>query len=261
MTFFFRRERVQSSKNKYRAIILVLFVIVFALAAYIISHQNQTQEKVDETQSEYVKPEEPIDRSKNVSLPGWGGFTIPANKTEITEGFEFHNPAENFWYEDVISVGGEEVENLVVDSGNQVEFNHYLSLAGKAANVTKVLEYDKDVFSVSKNEDQQYVLEAIKGFEGKKTIVVKTDNGKKVKLTVQCKEERYYLKFALYLSENDELLYQSDLVSPGKYIQKMKMSRALKAGTYDAYVKIQPYKSDKKTETNQGVVRITLTVK
>ena len=51
-------------------------------------------------QAQYVKPETPIDRSKNVTLPGWGGFTIPAKTKKITQGFEFHNPAENLWYED-----------------------------------------------------------------------------------------------------------------------------------------------------------------
>ncbi len=49
-------------------------------------------------QAQYVKPETPIDRSKNVTLPGWGGFTIPAKTKKITQGFEFHNPAENLWY-------------------------------------------------------------------------------------------------------------------------------------------------------------------
>lgn len=40
----------------------------------------------------------------------------------------------------------------------------------------------------------------------------------------------------------------------------MEMTRALKKGTYDAYIVIQPYKSDKKTETNSGIVNITLNV-
>lgn len=82
-----------------------------------------------------------------------------------------------------------------------------------------------------------------------------------MKLDVNCAKDYYYMTFALYLTKNDELLYQSDLVSPGNYIQKMKMTRSLKPGTYDAYVVCQPYKSDKTTKTNQGVVKITLTAK
>ena len=69
------------------------------------------------------------------------------------------------------------------------------------------------------------------------------------------------MTFALYLKENDELLYQSGLVSPNNYIQKMEISRPLKKGSYDAYIVIQPYRSDKKTKTNQGVVNLTLNVK
>ena len=67
------------------------------------------------------------------------------------------------------------------------------------------------------------------------------------------------MTFGLYLSSNDELLYQSDLVAPGNYIQRMEMTRALEPGTYDAYVVCQPYCSDGLTKTNSGVVRITLT--
>ena len=39
----------------------------------------------------------------------------------------------------------------------------------------------------------------------------------------------------------------------------MDISRKLKSGTYDAYVVCQPYRSDKTTKTNSGVVKITLT--
>lgn len=76
-----------------------------------------------------------MDRSQNVTLPGWGGFTIPANTKEITKGFEFHNPAENFWYEDHISINDTEIESLVVDSGVKVDLNHYLALANIRSNV------------------------------------------------------------------------------------------------------------------------------
>ena len=120
-------------------------------------------------------------------------------------------------------------------------------------------DYDKECFQIAQNEAGQYTVEGIGGFEGTKTITVETSTGDTVDLEVTGKTECYYMTFGLYLEENDELLYQSDLVAPGKYIQKMELSRPLEAGTYDAYVVCQPYQSDKVTKTNQGIVKITLT--
>ena len=261
-------EQKADGQKKNTWIIFLLLLIIIGLCSYIfLSGRNQKQEppepiqKVEQNQGEYVKPEQPIDRSKNVTLPGWGGFTIPANEKEITQGFEFHNPEENLWYEDQISFNGKNLEKLVADSGNKTDLNHYLKLAGINESVTEVTDYDPECFRMEKSEDGVYTVEAIGGFEGTKTITVKTNAGNEVKLDVSCAENYYYMTFALYLAENDELLYQSDLVSPGKYIQKMEMTRALEPGTYDAYVVCQPYQSDKATKTNQGVVKITLTAK
>lgn len=71
-------------------------------------------------------------------------------------------------------------------------------------------------------------------------------------------EGYYYLTFELKLG--DEALYKSDLVPPGKHIQKITLSRSLKAGEYDASVVMQPYRWDKSTPTNNGVVNIKLIV-
>lgn len=256
---------VQDAKsNKSKIVIAILVLVILILCAFLLFQCQQKEEEplaIDQTQSEYVKPENPIDRSKNVTLPGWGGFTIPANSKTITQGFEFHNPAENFWYEDQVSVNGSNLETLVVDSGNAVELNHYLKLANINGSVTEVKSYDNQCFNVVQNSDGAYTVEGIAGFEGEKTISVETDAGETVDIQFACNSNCYYMTFGLYLSDGDELLYQSDLVAPGKYIQQMEMSRSLASGIYDAYVVCQPYKSDQKTETNQGVVKITLTAK
>lgn len=68
----------------------------------------------------------------------------------------------------------------------------------------------------------------------------------------------YYLSFALYLKDNDELLYESKLVEPGQHLTNIEISRPLAAGTYDAYVFIQPYMSDQATPCNNGKVTIKL---
>ena len=254
--------------NKSRWLILLLLLVIIGLCAYIfLSRKKDTSSEQEEapvmeqTQAEYVKPEEPVDRSKNITLPGWGGFTIPANTKKITQGFEFHNPEQNYWYEDWISIDGRELEKLVVDSGNQVELNHYLKLAGIDGNVTKVSDYDKTCFRIEKNEEGNYTVEGIGGFEDTKTITAETEAGETVTLDITGRTDCYYMTFGLYLEDGDELLYQSGLVAPGKYIQTMEMTRSLEPGTYDAYVVCQPYKSDQETKTNQGVVKITLTAK
>lgn len=104
------------NKNMSKLVIGVLVVLVLLLGGYIAVSGTARSGKSAATansgtgvseaaalpmetyQAQYVKPETPIDRSKNVTLPGWGGFTIPAKTKKITQGFEFHNPAENFWY-------------------------------------------------------------------------------------------------------------------------------------------------------------------
>ncbi len=242
-------------------IIICALAIIAFLLGYIFNMNSRSNDTkpIDENQGAYVKPETPVDRSQNVTLPGWGGFSIAANETTITSGFEFHNPESNYWYEDTISVDGKDIEKLVVDSGTKVEFNHYLALAGNDSKVISVKSYDSSVFAVEQNSDGEYTLEGIGGFEGSKEIEVETEDGNTVTLTVTCNDNCYYMTFALYLKDGDELLYQSDLVSHGNYITKMKLNRALSAGVYDAYVVIQPYLSDMKTATNSGVVNITLT--
>ena len=253
----------ENKKDKRKNIIILILVLIIALGGFFLFNRKDDEKPldVDTEQSSYVKPEKPVDRSKNVTLPGWGAFNIPANTKEITQGFEFHNPEENFWYVDKMSVDGKEVEDLVVDSGNKVELNHYLKLNGIDSEVKSVGKYDKDLFEITKTKKGKYQIEAIGYSDKAQTIKVKTKDGKSHKIGVESKSDCFYMTFALYLKENDELLYQSGLVSPNNYIQKMEMARPLKKGSYDAYIIIQPYRSDKKTKTNQGVVNLTLNVK
>lgn len=263
------------NKNTSRVVIGVLVVLVLLLGGYIAvsgaarggksaATANGASEAaalpMETYQAQYVKPETPIDRSKNVTLPGWGGFTIPAKTKKITQGFEFHNPAENLWYEDWVSLDGTQLEKLVVDSGQATELSHYLRLAGIQAEVTKVLDADPAYFDIQKTDDGVYTIEAIKGYKGEKTLTVQADDGKQYTLTLTGKEECYYIAFGLYLEDGDELLFQSGLVAPGLYVQKMEMTRALTPGEYPAYVVCQPYLSDRTTKTNSGVVKLTLTV-
>lgn len=218
---------------------------------------------MDETQDVYVKPENPVDRSKVVTMPGWGSFTIPANTTSIDKGFEFHNPAENMWYEIVVSYDGEALEKIVVDSGIDVKLDHYLGLAGIRSKAVELKDYDEKVIGVEEDKDGDLAIYAKTKFDGENSFTIKADDGKEYKFDLSCGYNCYYMQFSLYLGtqENGELLYESGLVSPDMYIQKMEMNRALEAGTYDAYVFIQPYRSDRTTKTNSGTIVIKLNVK
>lgn len=70
----------------------------------------------------------------------------------------------------------------------------------------------------------------------------------------------YYMTFALYLYNNDELLYESGLIEPDEHIHSINLSRPLEAGTYSAYLFVQPYKADKITLCNNGKMDIKLVV-
>lgn len=281
------KETKPKKKKKLKKKALVEIIIILLLVIVIIilllmkgctgngnTMANNTPVAVEKTQGSYVAPEEPVDRSQQVTLPGWGGFTIPANTKKITQGFEFHNPEENMWYEDNFYDDDKFLEKLVVDSGEKVSLNHYLQLSGidsKAASV----ECDESVFAITDepvtddngNEtgETEKSIQAIAPFEETKNVTVTCEDGTVKSFNVQGMQNYYYMTFALYLDNSanggeDELLYQSGLVEPGMYIQQMEMARALDAGTYEAYVVIQPYQSDKTTPTNSGTVKITLTV-
>lgn len=276
-------KKKKSNKKSIIAIIFAVIAIVLVILLLLLKGCNpvsnlpadntDTPVAVEKTQGTYVAPETPVDRSKQVTLPGWGSFTIPANTTNITQGFEFHNPEENIWYEDNIYDGDKFLEKLVVDSGDKISLNHYLEMSGIKSYAVEV-ECDDSVFSVTDepvlddngNETgkTEKCIQAIAPFEESKNITVTCEDGTVKSYNVQGMQNYYYMTFALYLDNSanggdDELLYQSGLVEPGMYIQQMEMARALDAGTYEAYVVIQPYQSDKTTKTNSGTVKIALT--
>lgn len=256
-------------------IILLIGMLMLALLLGMLLFGNKKSTPVNKpsnpialetTQDNYVKPETPIDRSKNVTMPGWGGYTIHANTTDIREGFEFHNPETNTWYADDFYLNGKYLESIILDSGNKTNINHLLKLANIKEDATEVKDYDKSLFNVT-NEDGLYYIEAIKPFEQDTSITVTVNSGKEYKLDVKSKFDYYYMTFKLCLKDNDkddsndEVLFESGLVEPGMYIQEMNINRALSAGDYDAYVFIQPYRSDRETKCNSGKVNLDLHVR
>jgi len=258
-------------KNRLLTIILAvaLVIVIILLLLKSCSPSNgggtdtptPTPPEIEENQGVYVKPESPIDRSRNVTLPGWGSFTIPKDTTHIDKGFEFHNPEQNTWYEVTVSYNGSGLEKLIVDSGNVATAEHYAKLANIRGEKYEFKSWNEKYFDVTEEEGVQYIT-AIGPFEGEEEIIITVD-GQDYIFNAKCSYELYYMTFSLYLDnggENDELLYESGLVMPGNYIQTMEISRPLSAGTYKAYIYIQPYRSDKVSKTNTGKVVIDLIV-
>ena len=235
------------------SIILCLFLLN-RCTTYKAPGTNQLD--IDDTQGDYEKPEEANFMSKNITLPGWGSFNIPANTTQIDKGFEFYNPEANTWQEAYIYYGKNVLENIFIGEEYKTNIEHYGKLAGLKGDKYEVTDYDSEYFKVDGNQE----ISVIKYFDGEKVIKFKVDD-KEYELKYECLEDKYYMTFGLYLEKDDELLYQSKLVEPGKYIQSMEISRPLSEGTYDAYVLIQPYRSDRATQTNSGKVVIKLNVK
>lgn len=259
-----KRKKVEKQKDRI-IVVLLLIVIILILILLLRKCDGRTTEKgedypqLETTQGAYVKPETPVDRSKSVTMPGWGGFTIKANETYINEGFEYHNPDTNSWYVSEIYHVGKYLEDIVVDSGTKVELSHLTKLIGIKEDVTKVNLIDNKIFKLTK-EDNKYYIEAING-DYEETKIIVTCGNKEYTFDIKSKYDYYYMTFALYLTDTNEKLYQSGLVKPGMFIQEMTLSRALEAGQYKAYIFVQPYYSDGKTKTNSGKVNIDLEVK
>ena len=82
----------------------------------------------------------------------------------------------------------------------------------------------------------------------------------------EANEGYYDMTFELFAdTENNGSyvsIYKSGIVYAGNHVQKITLKQALSAGTYAAYVHIQPYlKGDQSVALNSGDVRIELIVK
>ena len=105
----------------------------------------------------------------------------------------------------------------------------------------------------------------IPGF-GSMTIPANTKELKGINLYNPIENEGwYYLTFKLCLLDDNEqvseVLYASQLVPPGQYIQDITLSRGLKAGTYEAVMLVQPYRIADKSPTNNADLRMMIIVK
>lgn len=78
--------------------------------------------------------------------------------------------------------------------------------------------------------------------------------------------DRFYLTFEIRIPDDSEQgyesVYKSGLVEAGKHIQKITLSRGFKAGEYDAYLFVQPYRANENlTPVNNANLKFKLVVK
>ena len=105
----------------------------------------------------------------------------------------------------------------------------------------------------------------IPGF-GTLTIPANTKELKGINLYNPIENEGwYYLTFKLCLLDKNgavsEVLYESQLVPPGKYIQDITLSRGLAKGEYNAVMQVQPYRIADNSPTNNADLRMTIIAK
>ena len=72
----------------------------------------------------------------------------------------------------------------------------------------------------------------------------------------------YYLTYKLCLldvnGEESEVLYESQLLPPGLYLQDITLSRGLAPGEYEAVMHVQPYRIADKSPTNNADLKMTI---
>ena len=61
-----------------------------------------------------------------------------------------------------------------------------------------------------------------------------------------------YMKFAVKLKDSGEVLYESELVPPGKAVPEIRLNRPLEAGTYPVAVEISTFSLDDPTQPLNG---------
>ena len=67
-----------------------------------------------------------------------------------------------------------------------------------------------------------------------------------------------YMKFAVKLKDSGEVLYESELVPPGKAVPEIRLNRPLEAGTYPVAVEISTFSLDDPTQPLNGAQMLSL---
>lgn len=77
---------------------------------------------------------------------------------------------------------------------------------------------------------------------------------------VNPEENQTVIAFDIFLADSDEILYSSGSISPGQYINKGKLNRTLKKGTYEAYAAVKMFDEETQKELNASKVVLSIVV-
>lgn len=61
-----------------------------------------------------------------------------------------------------------------------------------------------------------------------------------------------YFKFEVIMTDTNELLYETDLIPPGKAVTQIPIKKGLKSGKYDLTIKVKSYSLDDHTKSMNG---------
>lgn len=71
-------------------------------------------------------------------------------------------------------------------------------------------------------------------------------------------EDKYDLAFTITLDGEDEPLAETGLIPAGKSALKLKLTKPLEPGTYEATVLVQPYRVDDQSKTNNAEIKTVI---
>ena len=71
-------------------------------------------------------------------------------------------------------------------------------------------------------------------------------------------ENKYDLAFTITLDGEDEPIAETGLIPAGKSALKLKLTKPLEPGTYEATVLVQPYRVDDQSKTNNAEIKTVI---
>lgn len=96
---------------------------------------------------------------------------------------------------------------------------------------------------------------------GYKEITVKNSSESWLITLPNPKENNCYFKYTITIDNSNEIIYESDLIEPGKAITSFKPEIKLKQGDYDLYLNINAYSLNQNLdELNGAKIKTTLHV-
>lgn len=133
-------------------------------------------------------------------------------------------------------------------------------LLSRASDETGLLAVDPSAQDWEKPlEDQSGGKEGMK-IPGYQELIIAADSLNAQIPLINPEGNRCYFMYELVIDGQEEPLYTSKLIEPGKAVTDLSLTRSLSAGEYSATLKVIPYAMDRKTKLNSANIYTTLLV-